>query len=188
MLVLGDSLSAGFGLEPGQGWLTLLQNRLDERGYGYRVVNASISGDTTTGGLGRLPRALQLHRPDVVLIELGGNDGLRGTALGVVRDNLSQMIRLSKQAGARVVLAGMRMPPNYGRRYTEEFAAIYPELAKKYGIPLIPFMLDGIALDRTLMQGDGIHPNAAGQPRLLDNAWPVLEKEIKRNGRSGAGS
>jgi len=179
LLVVGDSLSAGFGLDPGQGWVTLLQNRLDARGYGYRVVNASISGDTTTGGLARLPRALKLHRPEIVLIELGGNDGLRGTPIGVMRDNLSEMIGLAKAAGARVLIAQMQIPPNYGQRYTEAFAAVYPELAKKHRVALIPFVLDGIALDRTLMQPDGIHPNAAGQPKLLDNAWPALEKEIK---------
>ena len=120
------------------------------------MVNASISGDTTTGGLGRLPRALKLHRPDIVLIELGGNDGLRGTPIGVMRDNLSEMIRLAKSAGARVLIAGMRIPPNYGQRYTEEFAALYPQLAKEHGVAFIPFVLDGIALDRTLMQADGI--------------------------------
>jgi acyl-CoA thioesterase-1 len=179
LLVVGDSLSAGFGLEPGEGWVTLLQNRLDARGYGYRVVNASITGDTTTGGLGRLPRALKVHQPAVVLIELGGNDGLRGTPVAVIRDNLTEMIRLARAGGARVVVAGMQIPPNYGGRYTSEFAAVYPELAKEHDVALIPFMLDGIALNRRLMQDDGIHPNAAGQPKLLDNAWPVLERELR---------
>jgi acyl-CoA thioesterase-1 len=180
LLVVGDSLSAGFGLEPGEGWVTLLQNRLDARGYGYRVVNASITGDTTTGGLSRLPRALKVHQPAVVLIELGGNDGLRGTPVGVIRDNLTEMIRLSRAGGARVVVAGMQIPPNYGGRYTTEFAAVYPQLAREHGVALIPFILDGIALNRRLMQADGVHPNAAGQPKLLDNAWPALEKEIRK--------
>jgi acyl-CoA thioesterase-1 len=178
LLVVGDSLSAGFGLEPGQGWVELLQDRLDAKGYGYRVVNASISGDTTTGGLGRLPRALKVHRPSIVVIELGGNDGLRGTPIAVMRQNLEQMIRLSREAGARVVLAGIQMPPNYGTRYTREFAAVYPALAKGEGVLLVDFILDGIALEPKLMQGDGIHPNAVAQPRILDNAWPALEKAL----------
>ena len=179
LLVVGDSLSAGFGLEPGQDWVTLLQNRLDAKGYGYRVVNASISGDTTTSGLGRLPRALKVHRPSIVLIELGGNDGLRATPIAVMRQNFTEMIRLARQSGVRVVLVGMQMPPNYGARYTAQFAALYPELARAQKVPLIDFILDGIALDRSLMQADGIHPNAAAQPRLLDNVWPALEKEIR---------
>jgi len=182
LLVVGDSLSAGYGLEPGQGWVALLQDRLESKGYGYRVVNASISGDTTTGGLGRLPRALKLHRPSIVVIELGGNDGLRGTPVGVIRDNLASMIRLARDAGARVVLAGLQIPPNYGARYTAEFAAIYPELARRHGAALIGFILDGVALDAALMQADGIHPNASAQARLLDNAWPVIEREVRALG------
>lgn len=179
LLVIGDSLSAGYGLEPGQGWVTLLESRLQSEGYGYRVVNASISGDTTGGGLRRLPRALQQHRPAVVLIELGGNDGLRGTPIEVIRKNLATMIELSRDAGARVVLAGMQMPPNYGSKYAVAFAQVYAELAEESGTALIGFFMDGVVLDRNLMQADGIHPNAAGQPRLLENAWPVLEREIK---------
>jgi acyl-CoA thioesterase-1 len=179
VLVIGDSLSASYGLEPGQGWVTLLQNRLESEGYGYRVVNASISGDTTGGGLRRLPRALQQHRPAVVLIELGGNDGLRGTPIEVIRRNIGTMIELSRNAGARVVLAGMQMPPNYGSKYAVAFAQVYADLAQEHGSALIEFFLDGVALDRNLMQPDGIHPNAAGQPKLLENAWPVLERELK---------
>lgn len=179
LLVVGDSLSAGFGLEPGQGWVTLLQNRLTAKGYGYRVVNASTSGDTTTGGLGRLPRALKVHKPAVVLIELGGNDGLRGTPLHVMRNNLLQMIRLSRAAGARVVLAGLRMPPNYGPRYTREFSAVYTALAREEKVPLIPFIMDGVALNPKLMLADGIHPNAKGQPRILENVWPYLKPELR---------
>lgn len=186
LLVVGDSLSAGFGLEPGQGWVALLQDRLEAKGYGYRVVNASITGDTTTSGLGRLPRALNLHRPSIVVIELGGNDGLRGTPIGVIRDNLTAMIRLAREAGARVVLAGLQMPPNYGPRYTGEFAALYPELARRHGAALIGFILDGVALDMALMQADGIHPNAAAQARLLDNAWPAIEREIRALGATKA--
>jgi acyl-CoA thioesterase-1 len=178
LLVLGDSLSAGFGVEPGEAWVTLLQNRLNAKGYGYRVVNASISGDTTTGGLNRLPRALQIHRPSIVLIELGGNDGLRATPIALIRDNMARLITMAQAAGAKVVLAGLQMPPNYGARYTADFAALYPELAKEYEVGLIPFILDGIALNGRLMQPDGIHPNTAAQPVLLDNAWPAIEKAI----------
>jgi acyl-CoA thioesterase-1 len=178
LLVVGDSLSAGFGLEPGTDWVSLLQNRLSEEGYGYRVVNASISGDTTTSGLGRLPRALKVHRPSIVLIELGGNDGLRATPISLIRENLTRMIRLAREAGARVVLAGMQMPPNYGARYTSEFAAVFPAIAKQERVPLIGFILDGIALDPALMQADGIHPNGTAQQKLLENAWPVLQKAL----------
>ena len=177
--MVGDSLSAGFGLEPGQGWVTLLQDRLEAKGYGYRVVNASISGDTTTGGLNRLPRALKVHQPSIVVIELGGNDGLRGTPVGVIRKNMSEMVRLSRGAGARVVIAGIQMPPNYGARYTSQFASVFPQVAKAEKAALVDFILDGVVLDPKMMQTDGIHPNAAGQPKLLDNAWPVLEKEIR---------
>ncbi len=177
--MIGDSLSAGFNLEPGQGWVDLLQERLAAKGYGYRVVNASITGDTTTSGLGRLPRALTLHQPAIVLIELGGNDGLRATPIAVIRRNLVEMIRLTRAAGARVILAGMQMPPNYGQRYTSEFAALFAELAREQKVPLIGFILDGVALDRRLMQADGIHPTAAAQPKLLDNAWPALERELQ---------
>jgi acyl-CoA thioesterase-1 len=179
LLVFGDSLSAGFGLEPGQGWVSLLQDRLEAQGYGYRVVNASISGDTTTSGLGRLPRALDLHRPAIVLIELGGNDGLRATPVPLIRRNMAEMIRLAREAGARVVLAGLHLPPNYGTRYTTEFRALYPGLAREHGVTLIDFILDGVALDARLMQADGIHPNAAAQARILDNVWPAVEREVR---------
>jgi acyl-CoA thioesterase-1 len=179
LLVLGDSLSAAFGLEPGKGWVDLLQDRLEAKGYGYQVVNASISGDTTGSGLSRLPRALKVHRPSIVLIELGGNDGLRATPIAVIRDNLDEMVRLSRDAGARVVLAGMQMPPNYGAAYTAQFAAVFPQIARIHKVPLIGFFLDNVALDRNLMQPDGIHPNEAAQPQLLDNAWPLLEQEIR---------
>jgi acyl-CoA thioesterase-1 len=179
LLVFGDSLSAGFGVEPSETWVALLQKRLESKGYGYRVVNASISGDTTSGGLNRLSRSLRNHQPSIILIELGGNDGLRATPVPVIRDNLSRMIGMAQVSGVRVVLAGMRMPPNYGDRYTEDFARIYPELARRHGTALVSFFLDGVALDKSLMQADGIHPNAAGQPKLLDNAWPVLEQEIE---------
>ena len=179
ILVVGDSLSAGYGVPLDLGWVALLQERLVEEGYGYRVVNASISGDTTGGGLRRLPRALDTHRPDIVIIELGGNDGLRGLPLSDVRENFEQMITLSQQAGAQVVLAGMQMPPNYGALYTDEFSAMYPDLAGRFDLPLVGFFMENVALDPAMMQADGIHPNEAGQPKLLDNIWPVLEPVIK---------
>jgi len=178
VLVMGDSLSAGHGIAQEESWVTLLGERLRSEGYGYAVVNASITGDTTTGGLKRLPRALEAHRPAVVIIELGGNDGLRGTPIGVMRSNLARMIELSKAAGAQVVLAGMQIPTNYGGPYTRDFAAVYPELARKYDTGLIGFFLDGIAQDITLFQPDGIHPTAAAQKILLDNVWPVLEPRL----------
>lgn len=174
ILIVGDSLSAGYGLEPEESWVSLLQNRLSAEGYGHTVVNASISGDTTGGGLRRLPRALEVHQPGIVLIELGGNDGLRGTPVMLIRSNIKKMIEMSQDAGASVVLAGMAMPPNYGERYTNGFAALYADLADEYDAALIPFFMDGVALDASKMQPDQIHPNAAGQPILLDNAWPAL--------------
>ena len=178
ILVVGDSLSAGFGIAMEDSWVSLLESRLHEKGYGYRVVNASISGDTTGGGLARLPRALSVHEPELVLIELGGNDGLRGTPIPVIRENLAGMIQLSRESGAKVILAGIQIPPNYGATYTEAFAKVYPDLATEYDVPLITFILDGVALNPDLMQADGIHPNADGQPRLLDNVWQVLEPEL----------
>jgi acyl-CoA thioesterase I len=175
VLVVGDSLSAGFGLAIHENWPSLLQERLASAGHPHSVVNASISGDTTSGGLARLPNALARHSPSVVLIGLGGNDGLRGLPLAEIRRNLAEMIQLSKSAGARVLLAGIHIPPNYGPRYTESFHAIYHELAQEYGTGLIPFILEGVALEKGLMQEDGIHPNAAGQAVIADNVWPGLE-------------
>jgi acyl-CoA thioesterase-1 len=175
LLVLGDSISAGYGIRIEEGWVALLQGRLRDQGYGYRVVNASVSGETTAGGLARLPRALQLHKPTIVVIELGGNDGLRGLPLDVIRRNLERMIVASRSAGARVVLVGIRMPINYGAQYTAGFDANYQELAKLYRTPLVPFILEGVALDTRLMQEDGIHPTAAAQRQLLENVWPMLK-------------
>ena len=175
IMVLGDSLSSGYGLELSQGWVSLLQQRLEQAGYPHRVVNASISGDTSRGGLGRLPAALESHQPDIVILELGGNDGLRGLSLEALAQNLATMIERSRQAGARVALAEIRIPPNYGPRYTKQFQALYGELAERYQLPLIPFLLNGVAANKDLMQADGIHPRAEAQPRILDNVWPVLE-------------
>jgi acyl-CoA thioesterase I len=180
ILVVGDSLSAGYGVPVDATWVALLQQRLAAQGYGYRVVNASISGDTTGGARARLPRALELHNPAVVVLELGGNDGLRGLPLRQVRENFQFLIERVQAADAKVVLVGMRMPPNYGAAYADAFHALYGELARRYDTPLVGFFLDGVALDEKLMQGDGIHPTAAAQPRLLDNLWPALQKVLKK--------
>ncbi|QQS55710.1 MAG: arylesterase [Candidatus Competibacteraceae bacterium] len=179
ILVLGDSLSAGYGIPVEKGWVNLLQGRLAERGFPYRVVNASISGDTTSGGLSRLPAALELHRPAIVVLELGANDGLRGQPPMAMSRNLSRMIEQAQQAGARVLLAEMRIPPNYGPLYAQKFQATFGELAQHYAIPLIPFLLDGVAGNTALIQDDGLHPRAEAQPRILDNVWAVLEPELK---------
>jgi acyl-CoA thioesterase-1 len=175
ILIVGDSLSAGYGIAENESWVTLFKNRLSASGYDYEVINASISGDTTGGGLRRLPRALEAHGPTIVLIELGGNDGLRGTPIIVVRKNLIAMIERSQAAGAEVILAGMMMPPNYGQAYTDAFAGMYRELADEHDTALIEFFMKNVALNPALMQADQIHPNAAGQPYLLDNAWEILE-------------
>jgi acyl-CoA thioesterase I len=180
ILVLGDSLSAGYGVKVDATWVALLERRLTAQGYGYRVINASISGETTGGARGRLPRALELHQPSVVVLELGGNDGLRGLPVKQVRGNFEYLIEQAQTAGAKVVLVGMRMPPNYGAEYADSFHALYGELAKKYRLPLVDFFLDGVALDDTLMQADGIHPTAAAQPKLLDNLWPALLKVLTK--------
>jgi acyl-CoA thioesterase-1 len=174
ILVVGDSLSAGFGIKLEQGWVALLQEKLKREGYGHRVVNASASGETTGGAMTRLPRALAQHRPAIVILELGGNDGLRGLPVADIRANFEQMISLSRRAGAKVLLVGMRMPPNYGPRYTHEFDGLYAELAERHRVALVPFLLDGIALDDELMQDDGIHPNASAQPQLLATVWLEL--------------
>ncbi len=180
ILVLGDSLSAGYGIPAEQGWVNLLQRRLTERGFPHQVINASISGDTTSGGLSRLPTALERHRPALVILELGANDGLRGQPPMAMATNLGRMIELSRQAGARVVLAEMRIPPNYGPLYTQKFQATFGELAQRHQIPLVPFLLDGVAGNPALIQDDGLHPRAEAQPRILDNVWPALEPLLAR--------
>jgi len=181
ILVFGDSLSAAYGIRPEQGWVALLTQRLQAQGYGYQIVNASVSGETTSGGLQRLPRALQLHQPGIVVLELGANDALRGLPLDGTRANLAQMVRLSQEAGARVLLVGIRIPPNYGPRYTEEFESVFPELAKQYHLPLVPFLLQDVALNPARMQEDGMHPNAAGEAPILDTVWPYLKPLLKKN-------
>ena len=179
ILVFGDSISAGYGLPLEQGWVELLKTRLKSQGYGYQVVNASVSGETTAGGLARLPRALDLHHPSIVILELGGNDGLRALPIAQMRANLSQMVKLSTSAGAKVLLLGMRMPPNYGPEYTKQFAMVFSDLASEKKVPLVPFLLTGIALSPALLQADDIHPNAQGQPILLENVWPTLKPLLK---------
>jgi acyl-CoA thioesterase-1 len=181
ILVFGDSLSAGYGINVTKGWVALLAQRLEAQGYGYRVVNASVSGETTGGGRTRLPRALDLHKPDIAILELGSNDGLRGLPLEQMRANLEAMIQLAKGRGAYVLVAGMQMPPNYGATYTTGFRNSFSELAERHQVSLVPFFMEGIALKDELMQADDLHPNEAGQPLLLDNVWPFLEPLLKRN-------
>lgn len=175
ILVLGDSLSAGYGIDRESGWVALLQHKLDREEQPYHIVNASISGDTTRGGLQRLPKALQQWSPAIVIIELGGNDGLRGLSLESMRGNLDEMIRISREAGAEVLLVGIKLPANYGTAYGERFHEIYSVLARRHDIPLLPFLLDSVAGHRELMQADGIHPLAAGQARIMDNVYHYLQ-------------
>ena len=175
ILVVGDSLSAGYGIDIKQGWVTLLEQRLKTQGYGYRVVNASVSGETSAGARGRLQKLLSLHRPSIMILEIGANDGLRGLPITQTKDNLTSMVILAKASAVRVVVAGMQMPPNYGVKYTQEFSAVFADVAREHKQTLIPFFLDGVALDMQLVQADGLHPTAAAQPRLLDNVWRPLQ-------------
>ncbi|MCP1647722.1 acyl-CoA thioesterase-1 [Pseudomonas nitroreducens] len=175
LLVVGDSISAGLGLDTSQGWVSLLDKRLKEQGFGYKVVNASISGDTTAGGLARLPALLSEQKPALVVIELGGNDGLRGMAPAQLQQNLASMVDQSRQAGAKVILLGMRLPPNYGQRYTDAFAKVFDSVASEQKIALVPFFLEGVGGVQDMMQADGIHPAQVAQAKLLDNVWPTLK-------------
>ncbi|MDJ0759557.1 MAG: arylesterase [Woeseiaceae bacterium] len=181
ILILGDSLSAGYGIDVDQSWAELLQQRLETQGYEHQVVNASISGETTEGGVERIDDAIERFSPAVVVLELGGNDGLRGFPPSRMKNNLETMITKSKAAGANVALLGIRIPPNYGARYTRAFEAVFQDLAEEYDLPWIDFFMDGIALDDGLMQSDGIHPNAEAQPVLLDNAWPVIKEALQQS-------
>jgi acyl-CoA thioesterase I len=181
ILVFGDSLSAAHGLRPEQGWAALLNARLKAQGYEYQVINASVSGETTTGGLARLPRELRLTRPGILVLELGANDALQGLPLPLAQQRLAEMIRLAEAAGAHVLLAGLLIPPNYGPRYSRQFAGMYPSLARQFHTALVPFLLKGVALDPHLMQEDGLHPNARGEPLVLDNVWPYLEPMLKKS-------
>lgn len=178
ILVWGDSLSAAYGIPVDKGWVNLLQQKLQNN---VVINNGSISGETTAGGLTRLPAALQTYQPDYVLLELGANDGLRGIKTDTMQANLEQMIQLAQQAKAKVVLLGIKLPPNYGSAYTQKFEAVYTNLAKQYNLPLVPFLLDGIAQNWDLVQADGVHPTAAAQPIVLDNVWKVLQSVLPTN-------
>ena len=178
IVVLGDSLSAAHGMPVQAGWVALLAQRLDETGGNARVVNASISGETTAGGLARLPALLAEHRPALVLVQLGANDGLRGLPIAQIRSNLEAIIDQAKAEQARVILLGIELPVNFGRSYRSQLRAVYADLAQAQAVALVPFLLEGVALDPALIQDDGLHPNAQAQPRLLDNVWPVLAREL----------
>ena len=175
LLVVGDSISAAFGLDSRQGWVALLEKRLQDEGFDHQVINASISGDTSAGGLARLPALLAEHQPQVVIIELGGNDGLRGQPPMQLQQNLALMVEKSQQAGAKVLLLGMKLPPNYGVRYTTAFAQVFSDVAQAKQVALVPFFLEGVGGVPGMMQADGIHPNVTAQPLLLENAWPALQ-------------
>ena len=179
ILVWGDSLSAAYNIPLEDGWVSLLQRRLAADGCRVEVVNASVSGETSLGGLNRLPNLLAAHQPSVVMVELGANDGLRGLPTASLYQNLREIVVQARAAEARVVLAGILIPSNYGRRYGERFAAVFPRLAGELEVPLVPFLLDGVALNPELVQGDGIHPTAAAQPRILENVLPLLNGQLK---------
>ena len=182
ILVVGDSLSAEYGLQRGSGWVALMTGRMAREHPGALVINASISGDTSAGGLARLPALLRQHRPTLVILELGGNDALRGLPIDTTRSNLVEMARLAKAAGAKVLILGMQLPPNYGRNYGERFAALFAEVARSQGTALVPFMLKGVAdvpQADTMFQADRIHPLASAHPIILGNVWPVLEPLLK---------
>lgn len=180
ILVVGDSISAAFGLDTRQGWVNLLQKRIREQGYDAEVVNASISGDTSSGGAARLPALLKAHKPEWVILELGGNDGLRGQAPSQLQQNLAGMIDQSREQGAKVLLLGMRLPPNYGQRYTTAFAQVFSDLAEQKQVPFVPFFLEGVGGVPQLMQADGLHPAIAAQPKLLENVWPELQPLLNK--------
>ena len=176
ILVLGDSLSAGYGLTPGEGWVELMEQRLE--GSGLTLLNASVSGETTAGGLARLPDLLVLHEPKWVLLELGANDGLRGTPLNIIQTNLDALASRITESGAKLIVIGIQLPPNYGPRYTRAFFNLFPQLAEKFKAPLVPFLLEGVATDWDLMQADGLHPRAEAQPIILQTVMDVVGPEI----------
>ena len=176
IMILGDSLSAGYGIQPQQGWVHLLQKRLEQQyPKHHKVVNASVSGETTSGALARLPKLLQTHRPDLVVIELGGNDGLRGQPPQMIQKNLASLIQQSQKAKAKVIVFGMKMPPNYGQAYSKAFENNYKVVSQQYKVKLLPFFMQGVAGNKTLMQKDLIHPNAKAQTILLNNAYPYIK-------------
>ena len=179
LLVVGDSVSAGFGLAAGEGWVNLLATKLKAGGYNYNVVNASISGDTTAGGRARLPNLLKQHRPAIVIIELGGNDALRGGDLATARANLDAMVATAQSAGAKVLIVGMQLPPNYGAAYVRDFGALFSDVAKTRKTAVVPFVFNGFGDDLSQFQPDRVHPTAAAQPRILANVWPALAPLLK---------
>jgi len=178
VLIFGDSLSAGYGIDVDQSWATLLQQRLEDQGYEHRVVNASISGETTEGGAARIDSAIDTFSPELIILELGGNDGLRGFPPARIKSNLETIARRARDSGAAVVLLGIRIPTNYGARYTQAFEAVYVEVATELGIKWIEFFMEGVALNDDLLQEDRIHPNVEAQPILLDNAWPIIRDTL----------
>lgn len=175
IMVFGDSISAGYGMDIQYGWVKLLEKRLTQDNADYKIVNASISGNTSGNGLGRLETDLDLHKPDILILELGGNDGLRGHPPGLLKSNMEKIIQQSLARNIQVLLLGIKLPPSYGRRYSQAFEAVYTDLAESYQLPLVAFFMDKVALNKELMQRDGIHPNVKGQPLLLDNVWPALK-------------
>ena len=178
IVVLGDSLSAAYGLDERDGWVQLLRNQLDRDGIDSEVINASISGETTGGGLNRLPKLLENYQPKLLIIELGGNDGLRGYPIRQMQNNLQKMIAMAQEQNAEVVLLGMRIPPNYGKRYSDLFFNAFQQIAEKMKVTLVPFFLEGIATKPELMQSDGIHPTQEAQATMLDNVWPVIAESL----------
>lgn len=186
VLVLGDSLSAGYGLDREDGWVWLLDQRLRQAGLPHRVVNASVSGDTTAGGLTRLTSLLERHRPAVTVIELGANDGLRGLDVQLIRDNLTALIRQARAVDSRILLTGMRLPPNYGAAYTDKFQGVFQTVGEAEGVALVPDLLKDVAEHWDLMQPDGIHPTAEAQGRILETVWPVLEPLVRATSGSGS--
>ena len=179
ILVLGDSLSGAWGIDTNQGWVALLQQKLSKQGHDYKVINASVSGDTTRTGLSRIEAALQQHQPAIVIVALGGNDGLRGLAFSEIESSLASIIERCQKNGAQVLLSAVRLPPNYGPVYIEQFASLYKRLSDQYKVPLVPRMLDQVAENRALMQQDGVHPTAEAQPQIMQNVWALLEPMLK---------
>ncbi len=179
IMIVGDSLSAGYGIQPQQGWVYLLQKRLDQQyPKQHKVVNASVSGETTSGALARLPKLLQTHKPQIVVIELGGNDGLRGQPPQMIQKNLGQLVQISQQAKAQVIIFGMKIPPNYGTAYSKAFENNYKIVSQQYKVKLLPFFLEGVAGKKNLVQNDQIHPNAKAQPILLNTAYPYIKSSL----------
>ena len=183
--VLGDSLTAGLGVAPDEAYPARLEARLKREGYDYRVVNAGVSGDTSSGGLRRIDFVLRL-RPEIVIVALGANDGLRGQPVLQLRDNLVAIVKKARDANVRVLLAGMRIPTNYGADYTRDFAAVFPEVARRTNVPLVPFLLEGVAAEVRFNQGDGIHPNAEGQRLIAEHLWPHLRPLLVKSGATSA--